>query len=164
MNTAFKIVPLQGFDVCLWLHTATDPSGQEWTAACAECKKLVERLKGDTSRVRSLVFSDGGAPSAAQRVQLFRDIFNGKLQIAVVTNSLTNPIKRGIATALFWINPAFRVFEPRDINAALAHIDLPPDFAELYAQYSELQSRLPPVESLRIAQTVAKFQPARATL
>ncbi len=162
MNTAFKIVKLQSFDLCLWLHTTVDPTDSEWQAACDECRQLLEQRKGDASAIRSFVISDGGAPSSVQRVQLFREVFKGELPIAVLTNSLTNPIKRGIATALSWINPKIRVLPPSEVNAALVHIDLKPSFAELYTEYAELQKRVAPVQSLQLARAAGREAPRAA--
>jgi hypothetical protein len=79
---------------------------------------------GDLSRFRAFIVTDGGTPDALQRKELFQDALSGyPAKMSVVTEAVaTSALKRGIATALGWMNPNFRVFEPNDLPLALDHI------------------------------------------
>ncbi|HKY37779.1 MAG TPA: hypothetical protein VJN18_17675 [Polyangiaceae bacterium] len=106
----------------VWLHPVSDPSPTEWDACMARIEQLKVELQGDLDRFRTLVVSDGGAPNAQQRTRLFSDLMEGRTRTAVVTCSLGNPIKRGIAATICWLNPEFRAFDPDQAAQAWEHI------------------------------------------
>jgi hypothetical protein len=133
-------------EVVIWLHTSRDPLPEEW-ALGIDATVAVKRKHG-IEKMRSFVVSDGGAPNATQRKQL-GEIFDGKPnKLAVVTNSLSNPMKRAIATAITWINPAFIAVPPSKWREALQHLDLEREIAPLLEILRELQKDLPEVTSL----------------
>src|SRR5689334_20807955 len=83
--------------VVIWLHTQADPHPDEWALGIDATSELLAKRGGDVSLLRSFVVSDGGGPNAAQRKTL-GEVFRGRPnKLAVVTNSLTNPLKRGLA-------------------------------------------------------------------
>lgn len=131
------------------LHTAATPPVGEWAAFEAELRRAKGANGADLDRLRVLVVSDGGAPNTEQRHSVQNDIYEGRsVKTALLTNSLANPIKRGIARAFTWMNQGFKVCDPTDLPSALAHLDLPNDLERAWHVARQLQSRLPPVETL----------------
>jgi hypothetical protein len=154
----FSIVQLGTLEVCLWLHTKRDPSQEAWDAAGEELKKLKERVGGDIQRMPMLVITDGGAPNARQRSQLERGIFGGgKHRTAAISNMLSNPVIRGLATALSWLNPGFRVFEPSHWREAVDYIGVPDGVRRLWPALKRMQAKLPPVTTLRVLANEAEL-------
>jgi hypothetical protein len=138
------------FWVVLWLHTDVDPPPSEWDATVARLVGLRQTRRLAVERIRQLVISDGGAPNAFQRNRLIRDLHEGlPCKSAVVTTALSNPIKRGIATALSWVNPAIRFYEPPRFREALEYLDLANEIDAIRQEYQNLQKRLRPVRALK---------------
>jgi hypothetical protein len=135
--------------VAIWLHTTQDPPMTEWSAAMKHVVEVKQALGGDVSNFKTLAISDGGAPNTVQRGELFAQILEGKSKAAVVTNVLSNRLKRGIATAIFWLNPNFRAYSPDQFDQALAHLDLTPHRAQLMVAVNELQKRVTPLETVK---------------
>ncbi|HEV8246088.1 MAG TPA: hypothetical protein VGP93_09985, partial [Polyangiaceae bacterium] len=123
-----------------------------------------DKTKAPVERLRHLVVSDGAAPSAKQRKQLHTVAWEGKSgKIAVVTTVLSNPIKRGIATALSWMNPGFGFFGPEQFYKALAHIDMTSRENEIWAEYQTLRTQLPPNATLDLIENVRRRRAAQAS-
>lgn len=102
-----------------WLLTvygAADPTDAEW-AVCAEKFKSM-----DLSQLRVLIYTKGGAPSAAQR-KIMNDVVNGRSFPTAVVSS--NVVVRGITTAMSWFNPKMKVFPPEELEEALEYIQVP---------------------------------------
>jgi hypothetical protein len=153
MDVGFQLIQVAGLDIGVWLHTANDPAPAEWTRACQAVAALLSAKKGSVATLRKFVITDGGAPNATQRKQMNQDTLRGvAVKTVVITSVLrTNPIKRGIVTALQWINPAFRVFEPHDVLLALDHIGVTRvGFESIWATLSVMQRTLAPNETLRL--------------
>jgi hypothetical protein len=132
--------------VVVWLHTNVDPLPEEWKAGIDITVALMR--KNGIENMRSFVVSDGGAPNSAQRRQL-AEAFGGRPhKLVVVTNSLTNPVKRGVATAISWINPAFKAVGPAMWHDALRHVDLEGELDALLLVLRRLQEDLPSVATL----------------
>lgn len=167
MEMAMSVVKRGQLDVLLWLHTAKNPPAPEWERACEQIAELKSNSHGDISRIRSLVISDGGAPSSTQRSRLFRDIFDQRAsKLSLVTPVLVNPIKRGIATAIGWLNPSFRAFDPARWPEALAHIDLADQIEGIWPAFQKLQATLPTIGTLEFIAKDARLEmppPARAS-
>ncbi|NUP10870.1 MAG: hypothetical protein HOW73_32905 [Polyangiaceae bacterium] len=98
--------------VCV--HGNLAPSSSEWA-------KLVRMYRAHPSLAdaRTLVYTDGGAPNAAQRADLSAVIGPSKMLTSIITHSV---IARAAGTALTWLNPGLRVFSPADFDKALDHI------------------------------------------
>jgi hypothetical protein len=148
MELSLATLRVDRYAVALWLHTENDPPKDEWNAA-------IDRLIADTKDVptadmRHLVLTDGAAPSAAQRARMHKELAREKpLRLAVITTVLSNPIKRGVATALSWANPQIRFFQPAQARDALQHLDLADHLDALWPQYSTLQQQLPPIAVIK---------------
>jgi hypothetical protein len=136
--------------VVLWLHTAVNPGDEEWDRACSQIVEWRRAHGSDTGRLRQLVISDGGAPNARQRSRS-RVLQAGQpTKIAVVTTVLANPIKRGVATALTWVNPSFRFYEPAGIAKALQYLDIANHASAVKAEFEKLELQLGIVKALRM--------------
>lgn len=72
------------------------------------------------------------------------------LPMSVVTGALSNPIKRGVATALRWMNPKFAFWQPHQFGDALKHLQLENAWPQVRAIYQELQKQVPAVTSLEM--------------
>src|SRR5580700_8017852 len=99
-NMAFTVLPeVTEGGLMIVVHSHKAPSDREWDSYFAEL------VKHDPERLRSLVFTDGGALNTAQRKQV-NDFLQGRSSpCAVVTG---NTIVRGVVTALGWFNPKIR--------------------------------------------------------
>lgn len=158
-DVALKIVARKDITILLWLHTEADPTSEYWDVAVEQLRKLRETVP--VERMRSLVITDGGAPNLAQRKQVFTDIVPG-IRTSVVTPSLNNPIKRGVATAISWINPAFRAVGPAQIVTALEHLEIKDLFISLWPEFVRMQELMPPVKALdMVAQQMGFSAPPR---
>jgi hypothetical protein len=142
---------VNGLDVVVSLHTTLEPRPESWDRYLAVLFDIKRKRGGDISHIRNLVVSDGGAPNAQQRVRMHNEAFDGNPnKIAVLTNSLTNPLKRGIATAISWVNPAFKALPPERWREGLVHLDLDGEQALLLDELERLQKQLPPVKTLAL--------------
>ncbi len=148
MKMAMGIMAVGDLDVLLWLHTEDDPPQDEFALAVARMVEL-KRRRSNLAAWRSLVITDGGAPNTLQRGQV-AEVFEGIVKAAAVTTVLNNRIKRGIATAISWINPSFRAYPPEEFGAALAYLDLTPHRAPLVAEFQKVQKSLAPIKTLEM--------------
>jgi hypothetical protein len=147
MNT----ISLSGLEVVVALHTQQDPRPEEWNAYIEQQVKIKKKAAGDVSRIRNFVVTDGGAPNAKQRAQLQSEAFgNESSKIAVISNALNSPLKRGIVTAIGWTNPSFKALPPDRWRDALQHVDLDGQIRPILLELERLQSQLAPVNSLAL--------------
>jgi hypothetical protein len=118
-NMAFTFLRgAAGDGLMLLVHTTRAPSDAEW-------KPYFEELaQHDPIKLKSLVFTDGGAPSGAQRKQV-NDMLNGRTSMAAVVTPST--VVRGVVTALSWFNPKIKVFPPDQTEAALTYLGVKSD-------------------------------------
>ena len=145
LEGAHKRTRIGDFTVSLWLHTAQDPPKDEFAAAIEE----IAARRFTPKQLRNLVVTDGGAPDTAQRKLLIEHAWhNQPMKLAVVTTVLDNPIKRGVATALSWLNPNIHFFRPELFPSALAHVDLAPYGREVWDAFAELQAQMRPIANL----------------
>ena len=109
--------------------------------------------KGSTSTFRILAVTDGGAPNAIQRKQMNEVAMGGAhVKSAIITTAAANPIKRGIATAIQWLNPEFRIFAPQEAGRAFEHIGIAQAHVDsIWETLQSMQATMPPVEALRVA-------------
>lgn len=133
----------------IYLHTEADPAHDQWNQSINQIETLKAKVSGDMTKFRSLVVTDGGAPDTVQRRQI-TEVFGGKVKSAAVTTVLSNPIKRGIATAILWLNPEFRAFAPNQFTHALKHLNLESHNAAIVAVLKKLQLKMPPNQTLKI--------------
>jgi len=155
MHTVFRLTRIGPFDAALWLHTKEDPSDSEWDQGCGELLALKQRNDGDSSHLRTVIISDGGAPNARQRSH-FSGLFTGPTKSSLITVSLTNPVKRAIANVITtWLNPGFRAFSPARTREALAYVELLSEQAALWKHFDELANVLGMTETLLLARKAA---------
>jgi hypothetical protein len=148
MEMVTSVLRLRELVVLVFLHTAEDPVPEEWAGGMRLWKELRAELKGDFSKSRSLVVTDGGAPNARQRAEM-NEVFAGQPhKIVVITNSLSNPLKRGVATAIGWVNPSFKAVGPDQWWSALQHTDLLQESERLLQELQRMQATLAPVKTL----------------
>lgn len=119
---------------CLvFVHGPVAPTDAEWDRAM----DLWARI--GTARVRALVFTEGGAPNAAQRAKLAKISGDRKPPISVLTESA---LARAAGTAISWFNAELRVFPPTDVERALDHLSLSgTDREKALATLTELRAR-----------------------
>ncbi len=147
-NAVSTSATIRGLEVVFWLHTDEDPNPASWANGIATTLAIKKKV-GDLARFRSLVVSDGGAPNASQRKELFETVFDRRPhKLAVITDSLTNPLKRGVATAISWLNPEFKAVTSDRFREALRHVDLDGALVEVLAVFRGLQPEIAPVKTL----------------
>jgi len=152
-----SVIELRRLVVVVMLHTEVDPTAGDWDRAMTHLTELRRARKVTVDRMRQIVVSDGGAPNALQRNRFLRNVYDGlPHKLAVVTSVLpSNPVKRGIATALSWTNPAIRFYEPEEFLEALGYLDLAGDGEAIWCEYQKLQALLVPVDTLRRIEATA---------
>ena len=148
MEMGLTIVKSGHLRVALWLHTENDPPQDQWAAAMARLAETKKEVGGDVSRIVMLVCTDGGAPDAVMRRELFTDLLEGKVKTSAITTVLSNRLKRGITTAILWLNPNFRAFGPDQLQQALEHLEVAHHGPQLLAALRELQKSVSPTKTL----------------
>ena len=98
----------------VFVHGSLAPSQVEWN-------QVLDLYRGhpNLASAKTLVFTEGGAPSAPQRAELSSVLGKIPMRTAVMTSSI---IARTAGTALTWLNPGFRVFSATDFDGALEHL------------------------------------------
>jgi hypothetical protein len=112
MNLAARFVD----NVCLAAYGPADPTDGEW----ARYLSLVER--GGVSGTVQLIYTEGGAPTSAQRGQLVELLDGRTVPVAVLSYSARVRLTVG---ALSWFNRGIRAFSPRELLDALAYLEIP---------------------------------------
>jgi hypothetical protein len=155
---SFSVEDFGRLSVIVVMHTAATPPLPDWARFEEEIKRHKRQSGADFQRLRSLVISDGGAPTTQQRHEMLTVIWEGRpMKGALLTNSLKNPIKRGIATALTWLNPNFKICVPTDFRGALVHLELLDGLERCWDACRRLQSEMPRLETLAsIADTLGR--------
>lgn len=129
-NLTLSFLPrATGGGLLLLAHTNRPPNDTEWGWYIAEL------AKHDPRQLRSLTFTDGGAPSGAQRKQV-NDYLAGQASLCAVISSST--MVRGVVSALGWFNSQIKVYAPRDLDAALRHLEVTSDEAPLVRREIQL--------------------------
>lgn len=99
------------------VHNKDFPTDAEWDAYL---QALVAHLEHGDNR-RSLVLTEGGAPSSKQRTRMSALVGDHSAPTAVVSTSA--PVLATVR-ALHLSNPGIRAFDPSDIHGALEHLGL----------------------------------------
>ncbi len=110
----------------LFAHTQDAPLDDEWDDGLEFFKTAP-----DPAATRTLVYTAGGAPSAAQRARLKVALGSRKLPMAVLTPSA---LARAAGAAISWFNPQFRVFGADDVDLALDHLGVSGNDRDLLRQ------------------------------
>jgi hypothetical protein len=114
------------------VHSDAPPPDDEWD-------KVLELYRNQRS-LRVLVYTQNGAPTAAQRVRLNAVLKGREFVVAVLTSS---PLARAAGAALRWFRPEIRIFNPSELEAALDYLGATAtERAELPRLLDELKARL----------------------
>ena len=147
MEGTHRLVPIGDYVVSLWLHNHEDPSKAFFASAIDE----IAAQNFSPAKLRNLVVTDGGAPNTAQRKLLIEGAWRKRpMKLAVVTTVLDNPLKRGVATALSWLNPNIHFFRPETFGEALGHLDLASHARQVWDAYADLQRQMQPIANLKM--------------
>ena len=99
------------------IHTKTAPSEAEWSPMCASIantSKLAANAGG-------LVFTDGGAPSPAQRKQLNEAMGGNDIPIAVMSHAL---IPRFVNASISLFIKSIRSYSPEEFPQAIEYLQI----------------------------------------
>jgi hypothetical protein len=113
-NMAFEVLG----DLFILVHNKADPSENEWDVYL----EALRARSGEIDALRTLIYTEGGGPSAAQRKSL-NDVLHGRTTRAAVVSDAS--MVRMITTALGWFNPMIRSFSPNESHQALDYLGLP---------------------------------------
>lgn len=98
------------------------PTEAEWAAYMALGRAVLARHGDDVSRWRTLIFSDGGVPTARQRREAIETLGARSLTSAIVTRSR---LVRGVGHFFSFFYPRVRTFAPEEIRRAFDHLGVP---------------------------------------
>lgn len=117
------------------VHPDRPPTDDDWTAYIRSWHPL------DMGRMRTLVFTDGGGPNAAQR-KLANQALRGRSSLTAVVSS--SPMVRGIVTALSWFNPKIKAFSPEEALEAFYYLGMraPEEVARTWGLVDRVRARL----------------------
>ena len=102
------------------LHGTQSPSTEEWDEYVKALRKI-SVTEADPTRLRNIVFTDGGAPNSVQR-KAVNDIVSSKsVRSAIVSSS---PLVRSVVTAFSWFNSSIKVYQPDEVEEAFQHLRL----------------------------------------
>jgi hypothetical protein len=107
------------------VHSRKQPADNEWEDYIQFNLRVY--APGDT--LKYLVVTDGGAPTAAQRMIMNEKLSeyvrgnNHLFRSAIVTGST---FVRGVVTALSWFNSGFYAFSPQHLDDAMRYLEVPP--------------------------------------
>jgi hypothetical protein len=114
-----------GFRILGSLHIIVigerDPAPADWKSYL-DAIAAEEKRGNAVARKRTLVFSDGGGPNAAQR-KVASELHGARsTPLAIVTGRV---ITRALVTALRWFKPHCRAFAPSEVGDALEFLGVP---------------------------------------
>ncbi len=132
-------------------HTKNPPSDEEWDLYLEDSRPYFARGMS----MRYLVVTEGGAPTAVQRMRMNEMLAEwtranpNVIRTAIITRSA---FVRGVVTALNWFRPIARAFAPEHLNDALAFLEIAPKhLPDVQNLITSLKAQLypPPVESTK---------------
>ena len=134
-SMVFKIVG----NVHIVIHGTTEPRDEDWRLYM-DAVRSEEQKTTDFAKIRTLVFSAGGGPTAKHRREISEFLGGRTTPVAIVTSST---IMRGVVTALQWFNPLARAFSPDNVVAALQFLGTSDSEAHLvWTEAKRLQTSL----------------------
>jgi hypothetical protein len=104
------------------VHNGSTPGDAEWNAYVEEVKK-----EPDPSKFITLVCTDGGSPTNAQRAALNLALGYTSTPTAVISDSA---VVRGTVRALNFFNSQIRSFPPTELDEAFTHLKMSPELRE----------------------------------
>lgn len=101
-------------------HGRLNPSDDEWL----EFTRLVSSLRHRSAHMRTLIWTSGGGPTAAQRKSL-NDALAGESSLVAVVSG--HPGVRFLVSALALVNHDIKAFSPNEIPDALLYLGVSTD-------------------------------------
>jgi hypothetical protein len=124
------------------VHTRKPPSDEEWAEYLTAHAPLIE--KGVSMRV--LIVTEGGAPTAVQRMKMNEMVAEwikvnpDCVRSAIITSSA---FVRGVVTAISWFRPIARAFSHDHMDQAFSYLEIPPKYIpEIEQMIPVLKSKL----------------------
>jgi hypothetical protein len=142
MMCVHKVVIFDDIVVGLMLIGARDPADAEFFALMDSLSRNMGQVGTKLDRVRLMTITDGGAPTLKQRARISEWLGGRRMKVGVVSGEYDNPIKRGITTAVQWINPDLGFFRTTELRAAVAHVDLGAQLGRIWSEYQALEQQL----------------------
>jgi hypothetical protein len=103
-------------DVYVIVHESDPPTDDEWDQYLADIRSH------DLEKMRTLVFTTGGAPTANQRKKL-NAWLNGRTTYVCLVSK--NILVQGVVTALSWFNPKTKSVLPHRVEEAFSYLQIP---------------------------------------
>jgi hypothetical protein len=103
--------------VAVW-HGKGEPAANEWSVFLEQIRAM------DMGSGRGLVLTEGGAPTSAQRLELFKAVGLRPVPVAVVSDHVG---VRFIASSVALVMRRVRGFTSRELGDALRYLELTPD-------------------------------------
>jgi hypothetical protein len=107
--------------VLVVVHSAQAPSASEWAAYIDTWQVFASAIAVES--VRTLVFTDGGAPDAEQRARLNNVLAGRPTPVAVLSDSF---VVRSVCSTLSMFNRGLKVFSPGRLAEAMQFLGLQP--------------------------------------
>ncbi|MEY4515085.1 MAG: hypothetical protein RLZZ450_7207 [Pseudomonadota bacterium] len=157
-----KVVTFGDIVVGLMLIGPRDPADSEFFAVMDSLSQNMGQVGPKLERVRLMTITDGGAPTVRQRAKISEWLAGRRMKVCVVSRAYDNPIKRGITTAVQWINPDLGFFRPPEIRLAVAHVDLAAELGRVWSEYQLLEKRLGPLPVMKAVGATMATDPERS--
>lgn len=129
-------------DFAVLVHDKSTPSDEEWAAWL----DFATRYLSSGRVLRSIVVTDGGAPTPTQRQAMNKRLSDvgttrkDANRTAIVTASA---YVRGVVTALGWFSPGLCAYAPDRLDDVMDYLEVPQILrAELVALIKSLQNRI----------------------
>jgi hypothetical protein len=140
---AFQRGTAVGAPYLVLLHSAEQPSAQEWSAYVQGVEAALPSAKGT---LHIFVATDGGAPNAAQRKQL-AEAFDRSASPGLTHVFSTSAFVRGVVTAFSWMTRSHALAHaPREFGSVCVECHL--DAASVLGDMVKLQSTFVAVQVL----------------
>jgi hypothetical protein len=103
------------------IHTTLSPTDQQWDEYLDAIKKVLADF--GFIKASAISFTDGGAPTSAQRERFNLFLGGRSARTSVVSGS---SVVRAVVTALGWFNQQIKTYPPNRVHDALVHIGFAP--------------------------------------
>jgi hypothetical protein len=162
MECGNSVVELGELVLGTMLVSELDPPTPEWDQAIERLLRYLQRHETPVERLRLLTITQGGSPTTRQRAEL-KVAFEGRHpKVSVISTALDSPLKRGIATALQWINPRVGLFAPNQALEALEYLDLLHAQDKVLELFLGLEQQMRPLPVMRVFAQQLRAAPVAA--
>jgi hypothetical protein len=136
-----------GDSVFLICHTKNAPDAPMWSSACRSMAEGLQR----NDRAGTLVLTDGGGPSMAQRQELAQLTEKKKYPVSVVSSS--SAVRFRASTMALFI-PQMQSFLPTDWRKALEHLGIASELRSVERAIKDFAAR-PQAERFEVLKSMA---------